>query len=63
MHVYVWSYATFILEHAHERSHAQTTLVRKVANNKAREDCAVARDYQKNKAERRKNWLRYVIQL
>lgn len=49
MRVYVWLYATSILEHAHERSHAQITLVRNVANNKAREDCAVARDYQKIK--------------
>jgi hypothetical protein len=63
MHVYVWSYATFILEPAHERSHEQTTSVRKVANKKAREDRAVARDYQRNKVERINNWLRYVIQL
>lgn len=32
-------------------------------NDKAREDRAIARDYQKKKVERRKNWLRSVIKL
>ena len=56
-------YVISILETAHAKSHAQTASVRKAANDKAREDRAIARDYQKKKAERRKNWLRYVIRL
>ena len=56
-------YVSFILEPAHAKSHAQTTSVRKAANDKAREDRALARDYQKKKAERRKSWLRSVIKL
>ena len=38
-------------------------MVRKAANDKATEDCAIARDYQRKKAERRKSWLRSVIKL
>ena len=53
----------FLPEPAHEKSHAQTTSVRKATNDKAREDCALARDYQKRKAERRKSWLKSVIKL
>ena len=33
------------------------------ANDKAREDRAIARDYRKKKVERRKSWLRSVIKL
>ena len=51
------------MEPAHEKSHAQTTSVSKAANDKAREDRAVARDYQQMKAERRKSWLKPVIKL
>ena len=56
-------YAISILEPAHVKSHAQTASVRKAGNDKAREDRAVARDYQKKRAERYRNWLRFVIQL
>ena len=48
---YVCSYAASILEIAHERSHAQTASVRKAANDKAREDRAIARDHQKKRVE------------
>ena len=52
-----------MLEPAHAKSHTQTTSVRKVANDKAREDRVVARDYQKKRAERKRSWLRSVIKL
>jgi hypothetical protein len=34
-----------------------------VANDKARKDRAIARNYQRKKVERRKNWLKFVIKL
>ena len=39
-------YASSIMEPAHAKSHAQTASVRKAANDQAREDRAIARDYQ-----------------
>lgn len=38
------AYATFILEHAHAKSHLHTTSVRKTTNDKAREDRVIARE-------------------
>ena len=63
MSVYVWLYVASLLEPTHERSHAQTTLVKKGANDKAREDCATANYYQRKKAERKTSWLRFVLKL
>ena len=65
--VLLWTYAISILEPAHTKSHPQNTSVWKVANDKAREDRAIARDYKKKKKkknfERRKSWLRSIINL
>jgi hypothetical protein len=47
--------------HMKGHTRAQTNSVRKTTNDKAREDRAIARDYQRKKAERRKTWLRHVI--
>ena len=45
------------------KSHTHTTLVRKVANDKAKEDCVIARGYQRKEFGRRKSWLRFVLKL
>ena len=51
------------MEPTHARLHTQTTLVRKVVNDMALEDCVIAMEYQRKKVEKRKSLLRYVLQL
>ena len=57
------THAFSILEPAHEKSYAQTTSVRKITNDKAREDRAIAREYKKQTTKRRKSWLRSIVKL
>lgn len=46
------------MEPTHVKLHTQTTLVRKIANDKEMEDCLIVREYQ-----RRKSWFVSVLKL
>lgn len=56
-------FTTSILELAHAKSHTQTTSMRKIVNDKAREYCVNAREYQRKKVERIKSCLRRDLKL